>query len=405
MLTNQAFNALLKTLEEPPEHVKFIFATTEPHKILATILSRCQRFDLRPIPIDIIARQLLHIAAEEKIHLEETAAWAIGKGADGGMRDAQSMLDQLVAFCGDTITEANVLDVFGFTSRETVAELSKALLERQTAAALHVVQREADAGRELSQLLGELIGCLRALLVSGLDSDSNAEGIPAEVWKVLTTAAAGYAPDRLLAVVDVFAETEGRMRWATNKRLHLELGLIKAIQVLGEVRVSDLIKVLGGVADHLPEPTERRLQPAPEPAPAKPEPEPEPTERRLQPASQPDPAPVRRLQPATEPEPEPEPAKPEPKQQRNLQPAPEPEPAKPEQKRPPGTEPKKPADPLSSIDDLIASAPEASEPPPPPAAGPVPEPESQKPAPEEDDFYKDPLIQKALTMFEAKIRA
>ncbi|MFN9024988.1 MAG: DNA polymerase III subunit gamma/tau, partial [Akkermansiaceae bacterium] len=113
MLSNAAFNALLKTLEEPPDHVKFIFATTEVQKILPTILSRCQRFDLRPIPTQTIADHLLHIASAEGIKLDTTAAWAIAKGADGGMRDAQSMLDQLVAFCGESITEENVLDIFG----------------------------------------------------------------------------------------------------------------------------------------------------------------------------------------------------------------------------------------------------------------------------------------------------
>ncbi len=158
MLSNAAFNALLKTLEEPPPHVKFIFATTEANKILPTILSRCQRFDLRPIPTETIAQHLLHIATEEGIALDETAAWAIAKGADGGMRDAQSMLDQLVSFCGDSINEANVLDVFGFTSREKVAALTQTLLARDNPAALSLIQKEAESGRELSQLLGELIG-------------------------------------------------------------------------------------------------------------------------------------------------------------------------------------------------------------------------------------------------------
>ena len=105
MLTKESFNALLKTLEEPPQHVKFIFATTEPHKILPTILSRCQRFDLRPIPSEIIANHLLHIASAEGISLSREAAFAVAKVADGGMRDAQSMLDQLVSFCGDHIEE------------------------------------------------------------------------------------------------------------------------------------------------------------------------------------------------------------------------------------------------------------------------------------------------------------
>ncbi len=352
MLSNAAFNALLKTLEEPPEHVKFIFATTEPHKILATIISRCQRFDLRPIPADIIAGHLLHIASEEGIALEETAAWAIAKGADGGMRDAQSMLDQLVAFCGDTIHEANVLDVFGFTSRETVAALSLALLSRKSAEALAIVQREADAGRELSQLLGELIGGLRALLVAGLDSDASAEGIPAETWTQMVEAASAFPTERLLSVIDIFAETEGRMRWATNKRLHLEIGLIKAIQSLGEVRISDVIKVLAAGADHLPE---AAATAAPEPAPAALE----------KPVETPTPAP-----------------------------------------RESGG--------LDGLDAMIATAPdepvesvERQAPKPEPKAESAPEPEKkQEEAPKaaEEDFYQDPLIQKALDMFEAKIR-
>ena len=101
MLSSAAFNALLKTLEEPPPHVKFIFATTEPQKVLPTILSRCQRFDLHRIPANLIAQHLQFIAGKEKITLEPAAAHAIARGAEGGLRDAESMLDQLVAFCGD----------------------------------------------------------------------------------------------------------------------------------------------------------------------------------------------------------------------------------------------------------------------------------------------------------------
>ncbi|MBB5351757.1 DNA polymerase-3 subunit gamma/tau [Haloferula luteola] len=386
MLSNSAFNALLKTLEEPPEHVKFIFATTEPHKILPTILSRCQRFDLRPIPAEIISRHLLYIASQEGVGLDEAAAWAIAKGADGGMRDAQSMLDQLVAFCGDSITEANVLDVFGFTSRETVAALATSLLERESAQALGIVQREADAGRELSQLLGELIGCLRALLVARIDPTSGGDGIPEELWKALVQTASAHPPDRLLAVIDGFAETEGRMRWATNKRMHFELGLIKAVQILGEVRINDLIKVLAGVADQMPEAPAISVPSSPVPqAPA---------------------AAVEPSAPAAEPGPEP-PTQPDPEAQNES---------------PPETPAEKKTAPIAikSFDDLDASfdaleadAPEAPpepepespppfDPTPPSAAGPVtPEP---PPEPQEDEFYKDPLILKALEIFEAKLR-
>lgn len=245
MLTTAAFNALLKTLEEPPPHVKFIFATTEVHKILPTILSRCQRFDLRPIPTDIIAQHLTHIAAKENVSLDPTAAWAIAKGADGGMRDAQSMLDQLVAFCGNQITEPDVLNIFGFTSRETIASLCEAIFLKDTAAALRIIAREASTGRDVSQLLNELINVLRAIIVAKVDPEAPNEGIPAELWQKILNAAAPCKADRLLAVIDVFAETEGRMKWASNRKLHLELGVIKAIQAVSEVRISDVIKALG----------------------------------------------------------------------------------------------------------------------------------------------------------------
>lgn len=383
MLSTAAFNALLKTLEEPPDHVKFIFATTEAHKVLPTVLSRCQRFDLRPIPSQCIADHLLHIAKEEGINLHESAAWAIAKGADGGMRDAQSMLDQLVAFCGETITEANVLDVFGFTSRETVATVIGSLLARNTPTALTTVQREAEAGRDLSQLLDELISSVRALLVAKLDSTSGGDGIPAETWAALRAAADNYPPERLLSVIDVFAETEGRMKWASNKRLHLEIGLIKAVQTLGEVRLSDVIKVLAGASEYLNSPVTYAAAPAPAPAAL--------------------PAPVAVA-------PEPAPPAPEP-----AAPAPEPQPAA-EIAAPPVAEPAIPAPPKTesvlSLDELIATAPDEPEPDPEPAKSDTPpwKPESaaaEPPAPKADpmeEFYKDPLIQTALEMFEATLK-
>src|ERR1700758_2688716 len=157
MLTKEAFNALLKTLEEPPPHVKFIFATTEPDKVLPTILSRCQRFDLHRIPANLIAQHLQFIAGKEKITLEPAAAHAIARGAEGGLRDAESMLDQLVAFCGEKISESDVLTVFGLTAQQTVADLCGALIAGDTSAALGIVHEQAEAGRDLSRLLTDLI--------------------------------------------------------------------------------------------------------------------------------------------------------------------------------------------------------------------------------------------------------
>ena len=128
MLTKEAFNALLKTLEEPPGHVKFMFATTEPEKVLPTILSRCQRFDLRRIPAALIVRHLAQIAKQEKVKIDDAALHAIARGADGGMRDAESTLDQLISFCGDKIEETDVLSMFGLTAQGQLLELARALL-------------------------------------------------------------------------------------------------------------------------------------------------------------------------------------------------------------------------------------------------------------------------------------
>src|SRR5687767_15191640 len=117
MLTKDLFNALLKTLEEPPAHVKFLFATTDPEKLPPTILSRCQRFDLRRIPIKLMVDHLRAIAKQENVQIEDAALSAIARGADGGMRDGDSALDQLISFCGDNIVEADVLSMFGLTSQ------------------------------------------------------------------------------------------------------------------------------------------------------------------------------------------------------------------------------------------------------------------------------------------------
>src|SRR2546423_15395450 len=128
MLTKEAFNALLKTLEEPPAHVKFMFATTEPEKVLPTILSRCQRFDLRRIPVALIVKHLGEIARLEKVEINEAALHAIARGADGGMRDAESALDQLISFCGASIVEEDVLSMFGLTAQRQILSLARALL-------------------------------------------------------------------------------------------------------------------------------------------------------------------------------------------------------------------------------------------------------------------------------------
>lgn len=248
MLSNAAFNALLKTLEEPPPHVKFIFATTEPQKILPTIISRCQRFDLRRIPTATIAEHLLHIAGKEGLALSEAAAFSIAKGAEGGMRDAQSMLDQLVAFCGEKIEENDVSEIFGFNSAEAIAELGSLVLQRDNSAALAALHGHAEAGKDLSRLLGDLIGHFRNVLVAKVDPGAAGGELPKEVLASIREQAAAIETSRLLKVIDLFAETDARMKWAVNKKLHFEVGLIKAIQVLGEANLDDVIAMVNAAA-------------------------------------------------------------------------------------------------------------------------------------------------------------
>ena len=245
MLTKEAFNALLKTLEEPPPHVKFIFATTEPDKVLATILSRCQRFDLHRIPANLIAQHLQFIAGKEKITLEPAAAHAIARGAEGGLRDAESMLDQLVAFCGEKISETDVLNVFGFTSEQTVVDLMQHILRAETPEAIDLLHQQSDSGKDMMRLMSDLIAYLRDLLVFKAKPDALKEDVDPDVQKSLAANAELISTDRLLELIDQFASAEGRMKWAPNKKLHFEVAIIKAIQSLGQATLDEVIEKLG----------------------------------------------------------------------------------------------------------------------------------------------------------------
>ncbi len=254
MLSSAAFNALLKTLEEPPPHVKFIFATTEPQKVLPTILSRCQRFDLHRIPANLIADHLQFIAGKEKVTLDPAAAHAIAKGADGGLRDAESMLDQLVAFCGEKIAEEDVLSVFGFTSEQMVASFTEKILGGATADALELLHAEADKGKDMMKLMSDLIAYLRDLLVFKVKPDAVADEFNPELQSALESQSALLETDRLLELIDQFAGAEGRMKWAPNKKLHFEVAVIKAIQTLGQVTLNEVIENLSALREGKPLP-------------------------------------------------------------------------------------------------------------------------------------------------------
>ena len=230
MLSTGAFNALLKTLEEPPPHVKFIFATTEAQKVPATITSRCQRFDLRRIPADLIKNHLLHIAKCEEILLDDSAAETLARGAEGGLRDAESMLDQMVSFCGTHITQNDVMDVFGFTPLEIVRTLADALFSGDVRAALDLVAEQSSAGKDLMRLTAELVAHLRDLLV--------AQAIGAE---------ARIPQAKLLDLIEHFSAAEGSMKWVADKKLQLDVAVIKALHLLDETSLTDVIETLSGL--------------------------------------------------------------------------------------------------------------------------------------------------------------
>jgi DNA polymerase-3 subunit gamma/tau len=254
MLSTGAFNALLKTLEEPPPHVKFIFATTEAQKLPATITSRCQRFDLRRIPAELIAKHLAFIAQSEKINLEPAAAESIARGAEGGLRDAESMLDQMVAFCGEKITAQDVMDVFGFTSKETVTGLTNHLFSRDASGALGIVAEQSDAGKDLSRLTADLVAHLRDLLVSAATGGESA-----------------VSPGKLLDLIEHFSESETRMKWVADKKLQLDVAVIKALHLLDETSLTDVIETLAGLSTGEIPPAAVG-NPAPKPAAKKPAP-------------------------------------------------------------------------------------------------------------------------------------
>jgi len=262
MLSSAAFNALLKTLEEPPAHVKFIFATTEPQKVLPTILSRCQRFDLRRIPAALIAAHLLFIAREEKITLDERAAHAVARGAEGGLRDAESMLDQLVAFCGDKIAEEDVLSIFGFTAEQTVSRLCERILDGASSKALAILHEQSEAGKDLSRLMTDLILHLRDLLILKADPGAG------DFTESARAQAARIALDRLLELIEQFAAAESRMKWAPNKKLHFEVAVIKAIQTLGQATLTEVIDALARLrTGEAPPPRQPAAAPIPVPIP------------------------------------------------------------------------------------------------------------------------------------------
>jgi DNA polymerase III subunit gamma/tau len=245
MLSTAAFNALLKTLEEPPAHVKFMFATTDPEKVLPTILSRCQRFDLRRIPTALITKHLAEIAKKEKVKTDEAALFAIARGADGGMRDAESTLDQLISFCGDKIEEADVLSMFGLAAESQILGLSKAVLAGEIQTALTLLNELAQNGKDLGRLLSDLLNHFRNLLIFQISrEDVNLLEVSETEIAALKEQSSLANTDSFTRILETLADAELNLRDAASKKIFLEVALLKAIEARNAVSLDSVLKQL-----------------------------------------------------------------------------------------------------------------------------------------------------------------
>ena len=229
MLSIGAFNALLKTLEEPPEYVIFILATTEVHKIPITILSRCQHYDFKRISIETITDRMKELMDTEHVDVEDKALRYIAKAADGSMRDALSLLDQCIAFyMGQKLTYDNVLEVLGAVDTDVFSRLLRKVIGRDVAGVLDVVDDLVMQGRELTQLAADFTWYLRnLLLVKTSDNIEDVLDVSTENMAQLKEEAQMIEPDMLFRYIRIFSELSNQLKYATQKRVMLEVALIK----------------------------------------------------------------------------------------------------------------------------------------------------------------------------------
>lgn len=255
MLSTGAFNALLKTLEEPPSYVIFILATTEVHKIPVTVLSRCQRYDFKRITVDTITERLKELTAAEQISVEEKALTYIAKAADGAMRDALSLLDQCVAFhYGDTLTYENVLEVLGAVDVTVFHELLHAIIEKQTTECIRKLEEMVIQGRELGQFVVDFIWYLRNLLILKTAEDAESMlDMSEESIRQLKEEAQMITGETLMRYIRIFSELSNQLRYANQKRVLIELALIKLTKPQMEQNLDSILQRLDELEQRLDE--------------------------------------------------------------------------------------------------------------------------------------------------------
>ena len=228
MLTQEAFNALLKTLEEPPEHVKFIFATTASHKVLPTILSRCQRFDFKRIPVPVLIERLKLIAGEEKLKVEEKAFFAIARGVEGSMRDALSLLDQLISFSEGNIREEEVNAVLGMVDKETFFALVESIIKGDTLRSLKLIDKVIGEGKDLRLFSANFIEHLRDMMMFKVGGEAiDLVDLPEDSVEKMENHSGCFSLEEIEEAINILSRAEDALKWTESGRIPLELAVIK----------------------------------------------------------------------------------------------------------------------------------------------------------------------------------
>ena len=244
MLSTGAFNALLKTLEEPPEHVKFLFATTEPNKIPITVLSRCQRYDFAGIKPEEIVATLISICDREGVQAEPDALRSLARRAGGSMRDAQSLLEQILSYGGDVLTSEAVHRALGLAPDEKVLDLIEALADRDPARALTLLDQATSHGAQPADLLSESLEFLRDVMVLAAGGDPQLLGAAPGQRDRLAGIAARWPLDSLLAAIQILAEARGRLRGSPHVRLLVEFALCRVARLEDFTEIGRLLGYL-----------------------------------------------------------------------------------------------------------------------------------------------------------------
>lgn len=246
MLTTSAFNALLKTLEEPPPHVLFVFATTEPHKIPDTILSRCQRFDFKRVPEREIVPALTRIAAAESITIDTESLHHIAREAQGGMRDSLSLFDQVIAFCGNTIDEAGTREVLGIADRKILHDLTAAVLAGDGSAALDVVDTLFRFGLDLQKFAGEFVKHLRDLMVIRVcEHPERLVDLPPTELNALAEQVKDVAPARVHRLFNAFMQGVEEVARSPFPKLVFEMTLLRLCAQGPTLPLAEVLEGLG----------------------------------------------------------------------------------------------------------------------------------------------------------------